>query len=75
MLQKPYVQIEKEAFCLGTTHLALLKMDKDDEAKKLIEKVGEILDTLTGADPTVYSAYYYFYSLYYRVRFFFFFIE
>jgi hypothetical protein len=66
-LQKPFVQIEKEAFCLGTTHLALLKMDKDDEAKKLIERVGEILDTVTGADPAVYSSYYYFYSLYYRV--------
>jgi len=62
---------EKEAYCLAVSevaHLMLTKQNETVESKASADKVGVILEKITGADPAVYSSYYRFLSLYYKLK-------
>jgi len=61
---------EKEAYVYILSEIAWLKVlgDQMDDTRTLTDKVGSILDTMTGADPIVYSAYYRVLSLYYKKK-------
>jgi hypothetical protein len=61
---------EKEAHALALSEIAylkLVKLNQPEESKAINEKVGALLETITGADTAVYSSYYRYLSLYYKV--------
>jgi len=59
---------EKEAYSLMLTQIAAQKLNSNqlDESKTDLDKVGTILDSMTGADNQVYSNYYKMLALYYK---------
>jgi len=61
---------EKEAYSLTLSELALirLKQNNQDEAKVLADKASELLESITGADTSVYSSYYRVLCIYYKVK-------
>jgi len=67
-LEKLSPSNEKEAYGLLLTRIASQKLNSNqiDEAKVDLDKVGSILDTMTGADNQVYSDYYKVLALYYK---------
>jgi len=70
ILNKLNQQADREAYCMCLSEIAWLKLklNRLDEAKPLYEKVGTILEGVTGADQTVYSSYYRGLSLYYKLK-------
>jgi len=61
---------EKEAYSYIIAEIAWLKVNLDqlEETKALTDKISSILDTITGADPLIYSAYYRVLSFYYKKK-------
>jgi 26S proteasome regulatory subunit N9 len=59
---------QKEAYSYILAEIAWLKLNLGllDDTKALTDKIAGILDTITGADPIVYSAFYRVLSLYYK---------
>jgi 26S proteasome regulatory subunit N9 len=55
---------------LTLTELALLhlRIQQLDACKQFTEEASAILDTISGADPIVYSSYYRALSVYYKVK-------
>jgi len=71
LADKIHPDAEKEAYCLALSEVALLQLTKlnlADESKVIADKVGAILEKITGADPVVYSSYYRYLSLYYKLK-------
>eukprot|EP01114_Cavostelium_apophysatum_P000488 TRINITY_DN1043_c0_g2_i1.p1 TRINITY_DN1043_c0_g2~~TRINITY_DN1043_c0_g2_i1.p1 ORF type:complete len:389 (-),score=92.79 TRINITY_DN1043_c0_g2_i1:55-1221(-) len=68
-LEKIPAQTEKQAHALILTQIAFLKLHTNiTEAKSDLDKVGAILDQITGADQVVYSNYYRVLALYYKIK-------
>jgi len=61
---------EKEAYSYILAEISWLKLNLNalEEIKSLTEKIAVLLDSITGADPLVYSAYYRVLSLYYKKK-------
>jgi 26S proteasome regulatory subunit N9 len=60
---------EKEVYCLLQSEIAFLSLfhfKQVEESKSIADKVGQILETLSGADPFVFSSYYRFLSHYFK---------
>jgi len=61
---------EKEAYAYILSEIAWLKLmgDQMEETRTITDKVAAILDTMAGADPLVYSAFYRVLSLYFKKK-------
>jgi len=61
---------DKEAHSLCMTEIAWykLKLSLLDESKQLLDQSQTILDTITGADPGVYSSFYRTLAMYYKIK-------
>lgn len=69
-LEKLNPVAEKQAYALCLTQIAFLKLKQNhlEESKTDLDKVGSVLDSMTGADQIVYSNYYRVLALYHKVK-------
>jgi len=70
VLNKLNEQADKEAYAVTLSEIALLKLKLGhlEDAKQQYDKVGAILEGMTGADASVYSSYYRGLALYYKLK-------
>jgi len=69
-LNKLNQEVDREAYAVCLTQIAFLKLGLNqlEETKQSLDKVGSILDNITGADNFVYSNYYRVLALYYKFK-------
>jgi len=69
-LDKLNQDVDKEAYALCLTQIAFLRLrlNQMDETKQNLDKIGSILDNITGADTLVYSNYYRVLALYFKLK-------
>jgi len=71
LVDKIHPDAEKEAHALALSeiaHLKLTKLNQVEDSKVVADKVAIVLEKITGADPSVYSSYYRYLSLYYKLK-------